>query len=388
MKKTILFITTILIMVSLKLAAQNFSLSGSVKTASGKGIAGASVVLKNTSYRTACDVAGNYRLPDVAAGNYTIEVSSVGFKQITRAVKINTDIVTDLVMEEAVEQIRDVDVKAGKEKTFGITRLNSVEGTTINAGKKSEVIVLDDVTGNKATNNTRQIYSKIAGLNIWENDVSGIQLGIGGRGLNPNRVTNFNTRQNGYDISADALGYPESYYSPPSELTDRIEILRGASSLQYGTQFGGMINFKLKEGPTDKAIEVTSRETAGSWGFFNTTNSIGGTIKKVQYYTFFQHKQGDDWRPNSQFNVNTAYAGITYKATERLALTFQYTYMDYLAQQPGGLTDAGFNSDPRQSIRERNWFKVNWNLGAFILDYKLSDHLKLNSRFFCPFCLT
>ncbi|WP_316844142.1 TonB-dependent receptor [Pedobacter psychrodurus] len=382
MKKTFILITTILIISSLKLAAQSFTLSGSVKTGTSKAIAGASVVLKNTSYRVACDAEGNYHLTNVPAGNYNIEVSSVGFKQITRTIKVNSDIVVDFVMEEAIEQIRDVDVKAAKEKTFGITRLSAVEGTTINAGKKSEVIVLDDVTGNKATNNTRQIYSKIAGLNIWENDVSGIQLGIGGRGLNPNRVTNFNTRQNGYDISADALGYPESYYSPPSELTDRIEILRGASSLQYGTQFGGMINFKLNEGPTDKAIEVTSRETAGSWGFFNTTNSIGGTIKKVQYYTFFQHKQGDGWRPNSQFNVNTAYAGLTYKATDRLSLTFQYTYMDYLAQQPGGLTDAGFKSDPRQSIRERNWFKVNWNLGAFILDYKLNDHLKLNSRFF------
>jgi Fe(3+) dicitrate transport protein len=142
-----------------------------------------------------------------------------------------------------------------------------VEGTTINAGKKSEVIVLDDINANTATNNSRQIFSKVAGLNIWENDGAGIQLGIGGRGLSPNRVTNFNTRQNGYDLSADALGYPESYYSPPAELTDRIEILRGASSLQYGTQFGGLINFKLKDGPTDKPFEFTSRETGGSWGF-------------------------------------------------------------------------------------------------------------------------
>jgi Fe(3+) dicitrate transport protein len=49
---------------------------------------------------------------------------------------------------------------------------------------------------------------------------------------------------------------------------DRIEILRGASSLQYGTQFGGMINFKLKEGPTDKPVEITSRETGWLMGLF------------------------------------------------------------------------------------------------------------------------
>src|SRR3978361_2093958 len=128
-----------------------------------------------------------------------------------------------------------------------------------------------------------------------------------------------------------------------------------------------MINFKLKEGATDKPFELTARETVGSWGFFNTTTSIGGTYNKVQYYAFFQHKSGDGWRPNSQFNVNTAYAAVSYNATKKFAITFQYTYMDYLAHQAGGLTDAEFNADPHQSVRDRNWFKVNWGLGAVLL---------------------
>ncbi|MFC7670651.1 hypothetical protein ACFQT0_27180 [Hymenobacter humi] len=63
----------------------------------------------------------------------------------------------------------------------------------------------------------------MAGLNIWENDQGGLQLSIGGRGLDPNRTSNFNVRQNNYDISADALGYPESYYTPPTEAIKRIQ---------------------------------------------------------------------------------------------------------------------------------------------------------------------
>ncbi|NCD68556.1 TonB-dependent receptor [Mucilaginibacter agri] len=372
----------LLILASFKLAAQNANLSGHIVNSKGSAIAGASVSLKNAGYQTACDSMGNFILKNIKAGKYTVEVTAVGFQAVSRLIEINGDKAIDITLQETVRVLNDVNVIGEKEKTTGITRLKAVEGTNINAGKKSEVIVLDDETANKATNNTRQIYNKIAGLNIWESDGAGLQLGIGGRGLNPNRVTNFNTRQNGYDISADALGYPESYYTPPAELVDRIEILRGASSLQYGTQFGGLINFKLRDGVSDKPIEVTSRETAGSWGFFNTTNSIGGTVGKVQYYSFFQHKQGDGWRPNSDFNANTGYAALSYKPSNKLALTFQYTYMDYLAHQPGGLTDAEFAEDPHQSIRARNWFKVNWNLGAFILDYQISDNLKFNSRFF------
>ncbi|HEY0176904.1 MAG TPA: TonB-dependent receptor [Pedobacter sp.] len=377
-------ILTILLLIStLQLAAQTFTVKGKISTAAGGTIANVSAMLKNTSYATTGDSTGNYRLTDIKPGSYTLVISAVGYKTTVRTLKVSDNILLNLVMEESVRQLKNVKIKAEKEKTFGVTRLKDVEGTTINAGKKSEVIVLNDVIANTATNNTRQIYARIAGLNIWENDGAGLQLGIGGRGLNPNRITNFNTRQNGYDISADALGYPESYYSPPAELTDRIEILRGAASLQYGTQFGGLINFKLKDGPdTLKPVEIISRETVGSWGFFNTTNSIAGKTKKVQYYALFQHKSGDGWRPNSEFNANTGYASAIYTVSDNFTVTVQYTHMDYLAHQAGGLTDAEFNADPHQSVRSRNWFRVNWNLGAAILDYQISDHLKFNSRFF------
>jgi Fe(3+) dicitrate transport protein len=382
MKRNFILIALLLIIISLQLSAQSFTVRGNIKNVSGAGVANASVVLENTNYKVSCDSAGSYLLQQVKPGAYILRVSVVGYKLLTHRINVNNNLIVNAVLEYAVNQLNSVTIHAGKEKTFGITRLKAVEGTTINAGKKSEVIVMDDIDANKATNNTRQIYSKVSGLNIWESDGAGIQLGIGGRGLNPDRITNFNTRQNGYDISADALGYPESYYTPPAELVDRIEILRGASSLQYGTQFGGLVNFKLREGPTDKPFEITASETAGSWGFLNTTTSIGGTDKKIQYYAYFEHKQGNGWRPNDQFNVNTAYTSVTYNATDKFAITFQYTHMDYLAHQPGGLSDAEFAADPRQSVRARNWFKVNWNLGAVLLDYKINDNLKFNSRFF------
>ncbi|CAM4298554.1 Fe(3+) dicitrate transport protein [Pedobacter westerhofensis] len=383
MKHLYILIVVIVTMASNTLPAQTFTVKGQIKTTGGDVLPNASISFKGTSYTTVSDARGNYELAQINPGSYQLAISAVGYQLLLRTVKVNTDLNLNLTMEELVKQLDNVKIEAEKEKTFGVTRLKAIEGTTINAGKKSEVIVLNDVVGNTATNNTRQIYAKVAGLNIWENDGAGIQLGIGGRGLNPNRITNFNTRQNGYDISADALGYPESYYSPPAELVDRIEILRGAASLQYGTQFGGLINFKLKEGPAaDKPLEIISRETTGSWGFFNTTNSIAGKSKKLQYYALFQHKSGDGWRPNSGFNVNTGYASVGYTINDKLTVTLQYTHMNYLAQQPGGLTDAQFAEDPHQSVRARNWFKVDWNLGAAILDYQINDRLKLNSRFF------
>ncbi len=127
---------------------------------------------------------------------------------------------------------------------------------------------------NQASNNGRQLFAKVPGVNVQETDAGGLQMGVGARGLDPKRTTNFNTRQDGYDIAADALGYPESYYTPPIEAVEQIELVRGAASLQYGTQFGGLLNFKMKRGEEGTPLELVSRQTVGSYDFFNSFNSL------------------------------------------------------------------------------------------------------------------
>lgn len=274
--------------------------------------------------------------------------------------------------------LNEVQIKDNKRSNFG--HMYQVDGMKITAGKKSEVINVEQLTVNKATNNTRQVYAKVAGLNIFENDGAGLQLSIGGRGLDPNRTSNFNVRQNGYDISADALGYPESYYTPPAEALSKIEILKGAAGLQYGTQFGGLLNFQMKQPGGDKAFSLESRQTVGSYGFFGSFNSISGTKGKVKYYAYAHYKRGDGWRPNSGFESFNGYADVHYQASEKSTIGLEFTHLNYLAQQPGGLTDAMFADDPRQSNRERNWFAVKWDLADIEWDYRISSRTRLQTR--------
>jgi len=365
------------------LHAQEASVRGRVVTGGQRPVAGAQVVLQATPYGATTDNGGAYHVAAVKPGVYTLIVQAYGFKSASRPVTVTgKDLALDFTLDSLYQELESVTIAAAKDNTFGITRLRPVEGVAIYAAKKTEVIVLEDVTANLATNNARQVFAKVAGLNIWESDAAGIQLGIGARGLNPKRTTEFNTRQNGYDMSADALGYPESYYTPPTEALEKIEVVRGAASLQYGTQFGGMINFVLKKGTRAKPLEVLSRQTLGSYGLFSSFNSVGGTKGKVNYYSFYQHKRGHEWRPNSGFVVNTGYASVNYQVTPKFSAGVDVTLMGYEAQQPGGLTDAMFGQDPRQSIRARNWFAVTWNLAAVNLDYHFSNVTRANSRTF------
>lgn len=285
----------------------------------------------------------------------------------------DNDTILNVVLTPLHEELSEIVINARKTKIFELQRLKDVEETAIYAGKKTEVILVEQSMANLATNNARQIYSQVAGLNIFQNDDAGLQLNIGGRGLDSNRTANFNTRQNGYDISADVLGYPESYYTPAAEGLKEIQVIRGAASLQYGTQFGGLINFKMKAPNPNKPIELVTRNTLGSFGLYTNFTSLSGTSGKFSYYTYFNYKKGDGFRPNSQFESKNVFAHLGYQFNEQTKISAEISHLYYLAQQAGGLTDAQFNHNPLQSNRERNWFQVKWLLYNVKLSHKFSE---------------
>lgn len=281
-----------------------------------------------------------------------------------------------------VEELNEVVLNAQKRKVFNLSRLGDYEGTSIYAGKKTEVIQVGQITANIASNNARQIYAQISGLNIYQNDDAGLQLNIGGRGLDPNRTSNFNTRQNGYDISADVLGYPESYYSPPAEAIEEIQIVRGAASLQYGTQFGGLVNFKLVAPHQNKAFGLKTRNTIGSNQLYTNYTEIKGKVKSFSYLSYFNFKSGDGFRPNSKFDSRNYFAQFKYQISPKTSIKAEFTLLDYLAQQAGGLSDKMFKQNPFQSNRERNWFDLDWFLYQTEINHSFSKVSNLKLQLF------
>ena len=261
-------------------------------------------------------------------------------------------------------------------------RLKEVEGVVIFSGKKNEVIRLSSIDANLSTNNSRQIFSRVPGVTIWENDGSGIQVSVGTRGLNPNRSWEFNTRQNGYDISSDVFGYPEAYFNPPMEAVEKIEIIRGGASLQYGSQFGGLLNYVLKKETSDKPFTFQSQNTLGSYGMLSSYNAISGNTKKWNYSVYNHYRKGNGWRQNGQYEVRNTHAFLQYKINAKSSLSAEYSNMDYEIQQSGGLTDAQFKADSRQSFRQRNWFSTPWNVAALNYDTKIKENLSINLKVF------
>ncbi|HYG52944.1 MAG TPA: TonB-dependent receptor [Flavobacteriales bacterium] len=322
----------------------------------------------------------------VNPGNYKTKIEYKGYEKDTVvlleiAVQRDTVIDLDKIAAGFSYMLEEVEITdAGS--VFSKVNLKQVDGFAIYAGKKTEVINIANTKANLATNNGRQVFAKIAGLNIWESDAGGIQLGIGGRGLSPNRTSNFNTRQNGYDVSADALGYPESYYSPVPDFVERIEVVRGASSLQYGTQFGGLVNFKMRKAKQDRRMHAVAKGTYGSFDFMNVTGSLSYGTPEFGVYAAGQFKKGNGFRDHTGFTNRSFFVNMFYNIKRRITIGADFTKMYYVAQQPGGLTDDLFNKNTDTVLRKRNWFQVNWNLVALYTVFHFTDKVKLNTRFF------
>ena len=286
--------------------------------------------------------------------------------------------VNDLALNDTVKKLSTVTILV-KQQTP--ERLREIQDNILFSGKKNEVIRMSSINANLTTNNAREVFSKIPGVSIWENEGSGIQINVGVRGLSPNRSWELNTRQNGYDISSDIFGYPEAYYNPPLEAVGAVQLVRGGTSLQFGSQFGGMLNYVLKR-ETEKPFSFESQNTLGSYGLMSSYNAIGGTKNKFSYYVYNHYRTGNGWRENSGYEVRNSHAFVAYQFTPNTKISLEYTNMDYEMQQAGGLTDNQFKDNPRQSLRARNWFGTPWNVAALILDTKLSSNLTLNTKIF------
>ena len=372
------FATFLFLFTSQILLSQN--VSGFIYNEKNKPLKNVLVFLENDGSSVFSDKSGFFEIETKEFQEITLVFFMEGFAEFRKVVSFKDFAQVENVLLKSLNlEIDEVNVVAKRKTMFGYTKIKSIDGTTIYSTKKAEIVDLETINANVANNSSRQIFSKVSGLNIWESDCSGLQLGVGSRGLSPARTSNFNVRQNGYDISADAIGYPDAYYAPPMQALKSIEVVKGAASLQYGTQFGGLINFKFKEAPKDKNLQWDLSLTGGSNKYFNVYNSFSGTIKKFSYFTYFQYRRGDCWRCNSGFEYYSAFANMKYQFSEKFSMQLEYTFLSYLAQQAGGLTDALFEQDARQSIRDRNWFKIYWNLLNLKFEYKFSNKTRLEA---------
>ena len=136
--------------------------------------------------------------------------------------------------------------------------------------------------------------------------------------------------------------------SVPLENIERIEIIRGGASTQYGEgAVGGVINIVTRKG-TQKPFAFESTAAAGNLGYYKAGLQASGQTNWFSYLFSGQHQQWSGWRDSSGFiGLN----GLAKLGADTAAgkFTASYTYHTERGGNPGPLTEAQFQANPKQA---------------------------------------
>lgn len=258
-----------------------------------------------------------------------------------------------------------------------VKALPVVQGVYIFGGKKSEVFNMAQLPADITNKTGRQVFAKVPGIFVYDMDGAGNQVNIAARGLDPHRGWEFNIRKDGIITNSDMYGYPASHFSMPLESIEKIELVRGTGSLQYGAQFGGMLNYTTKEGDTTRPFSFESINSVGSFNLLSTYNAIGGKVGKLKYYAYLSKKSRDGYRDNEHTDSDAQGIILEYAPGKNLSIRAEWARSKYKYRIPGPLTDSMFYADPTQATRGRNYFSPDIHVPSVTINWQLGNRTRL-----------
>ncbi|MEW6305267.1 MAG: TonB-dependent receptor [Verrucomicrobiota bacterium] len=266
--------------------------------------------------------------------------------------------------------------------------LPAVEGTKINAGKKTSVIDLDEMPKIN-NNNYRQALALTPGLLLSEETSPLVSIGY--RGLAPHRAQFTQVLKDGIPIHADMFGYPEAYYTPPLDTVDRIEFVHGGASLMFGPQPGGSLNYVTHMPRTDKEFSVRSQHILGSDNLYSTFNSIDGTSGRLGYYAYFNHRQTDGFRQaNSDVELWAGAVKLVLDADKESRWILNFDGYAEEHGEPGGLrlapdadpatTDVIYGADRTATSRFNDRFRLERYMPSLTWERTFSEQTEVEVK--------
>lgn len=225
---------------ALNAAGQNsFSISGTVKNADGENLPGAAILLHELNKGVSTDVNGKYTFTGIKTGKYHLHVEYIGYESGNIDVEItNRDITADVELKKTSLELRGIVVEESLLKTKQQYLSQPIE---IISAKEIE---------KHSSGNIANALDRMAGLSSIN---TGTNIGkpvIRGFSFNRVLVTENGIKQEGQQWGADH-GLEIDQYN-----VDRIEILRGASAIMYGSDaMGGVINIRPAAPPKLNSVQ-------------------------------------------------------------------------------------------------------------------------------------
>jgi Fe(3+) dicitrate transport protein len=119
---------------------------------------------------------------------------------------------------------------------------------------------------------------KVPGIYARDEEGLGLRPNIGLRGLNPTRSAKILLLEDGLPLAYGPYGDNATYYHPPVDRFERIEVLKGSGQVLFGPHtVGGVINYITPAPPTSLSGRLNI--TGGTHAFRQVHAEVGNTYQ-------------------------------------------------------------------------------------------------------------
>jgi Fe(3+) dicitrate transport protein len=190
---------------------------------------------------------------------------------------------------------------------------------------------------------------KVPGIFTRDEEGLGLRPNLGVRGLNPTRSSKVLLLEDGIPLTYAPYGDNATYYHPPVERFERIEILKGSGQIAYGPHtVGAVINYITPPVPAE--LDGRLIASVGNHDFREVHGQVGNTFGDTGFIAHGMYKSTDGARENMNFDVADLNVKVVHRISERQAITVRGNFYDESSQVTySGLTLAEWQADPFQN---------------------------------------
>ena len=310
-------------------------LAGHVVDQTGAVIPGISIAIRRTATgferHVVTNAEGTFAAPDLPPGEYELTAAGAGFAVAVQRVALR-DRDTRVRFQLRVGGLTEDVVVVAAEIVGSHDRLRRLPGS---------VDVIDRETLEKSrAMSTSEALRKVAGVHVRDEEGFGLRPNIGIRGLNPTRSTKVLLLEDGIPLTYAPYGDNASYYHPPIDRFERVEVLKGGAQIAYGPQtVGGAINYLTPRPPAQSEGSLTL--LGGNQRYLNGHGSYGSTVGRTGFVADYMRKQGDGSRENLSFKLNDVNLKVVQGIGANQALTFRGNYYS----EDSNVTYSGLRQD-------------------------------------------
>ncbi|HEK1768030.1 TonB-dependent siderophore receptor [Pseudomonas parafulva] len=243
--------------------------------------------------------------------------------------------------------------------------LGDADQTVVQNHPGARTVVRRQEMVEQGTMNVRDALRGIPGVQVQDSNGTGgsdLSLNVGVRGLTSRLSPRSTVLIDGVPAAFAPYGQPQLSMAPISSGNlDSIDVVRGAGSVRYGPQnVGGVINFVTRAIPEKATAELgTTLETSRYGGWKHTESAfVGGTADNgIGVALLYSGVNGNGYRrSNNDNDIDDVLLKTHWAPTDSDEFWLNFHYYDGRADMPGGLTQAQFDRDPYQSVRDYDYF--------------------------------